>query len=825
MKTTAAGLSTIHRALGLWFADVCARVMRSEVHWPRMRRRTGLAFMLQVCLALALRLSSAGAAPATLTSTDKAVGPEWKVMDYGPFLSLTLEVAPGNIANKGIAVRLDPGDGGVAQGHEFFLFETDTLRAAAAWSGSEFIDWKNIALDGTHEVHASIVGEALFSNPDAPGWGSPEGQFTDPRITGRDGKHYGPLPREWAHWQGLYVCSNQVLLSYSIGTTEVLEMPAVERHASGRAVSRTFNISARKIKLVLQVGRTAEGTPGFGSLPADQVVVLSEAGAGRPGATAAVARGIPEGATWVLSGNDLRLAIPPGDAPLRFKVWVVRSSVDAVASAQALARDPAPVQDLTAWTRGGSARWPEVLTTKVERVLDARQPYQVESITVPFNNPYRSWMRLSAFDFFKDGHRAAVCTWQGDVWLVDGLGGNLTAFSWKRIASGLFQPLGLKIVDDQIYVTCRDQITVLRDLNGDGETDFYENFNNDAQVTEHFHEFAMDLQTDGEGNFYYAKGGRHAKDALVLQHGTLLRVSKDGKRTELVASGFRAPNGVCVNGDGTFIVSDQEGHWTPENRINWVRPGRFYGYMMGYHDGRAEDDFEQPVVWIHKSLDRSPAEQLWVASDRWGPVRSNLVSLSYGTGKILEVLYEKVGGVVQGGVIAMPIPAMPTGIMRGRFHPQDGQLYVAGLFGWAGDKTRPGGFFRIRYLNKPVHLPVALHATTEGMIIRFATPLDGESAADPQNYAVSRWTYRRTANYGSDDFKLSDPNQRGRDSVPIRSVRVSADHRSVLLELEDMRPCPQMEIKYNLQTESGTTVSQLIENTVLTLGKDARLDP
>jgi hypothetical protein len=291
---------------------------------------------------------------------------------------------------------------------------------------------------------------------------------------------------------------------------------------------------------------------------------------------------------------------------------------------------------------------------------------------------------------------------------VDGLGGNLSTFNWKRIASGLFQPLGLKIVDEQIYVTCRDQITLLRDLNGDGETDFYENFNNDAQVTEHFHEFAMDLQSDQEGNFYYAKGGRHAKDALVPQHGTLLRVSKDGSKTDIVAYGFRAPNGVCVNNDGTFIVSDQEGHWTPENRINWVRPGKFYGYMMGYHEERKEDDFEPPVVWIHKSLDRSPAEQLWVDSDGWGLRRGAMISLSYGTGKILQVLYERIGDVVQGGVFALPIPAAPTGIIRGRFHAADGQLYTIGLFGWASDKTRPGGFYRVRYSGKPLHIPSGL---------------------------------------------------------------------------------------------------------------------
>ena len=27
-------------------------------------------------------------------------------------------------------------------------------------------------------------------------------------------------------------------------------------------------------------------------------------------------------------------------------------------------------------------------------------------------------------------------------------------------------------------------------------------------------------------------------------------------------------NWLCINPDGTFFVTDQEGHWTPKNRIN-----------------------------------------------------------------------------------------------------------------------------------------------------------------------------------------------------------------------------------------------------------------
>ena len=34
--------------------------------------------------------------------------------------------------------------------------------------------------------------------------------------------------------------------------------------------------------------------------------------------------------------------------------------------------------------------------------------------------------------------------------------------------------------------------------------------------------------------------------------------------------------------------------------------------------------------------------------------------------------YEIVDGQAQGGMRALPLPAFPTGVMRGRFHPQDG---------------------------------------------------------------------------------------------------------------------------------------------------------
>ena len=47
---------------------------------------------------------------------------------------------------------------------------------------------------------------------------------------------------------------------------------------------------------------------------------------------------------------------------------------------------------------------------------------------------------------------------------------------------------------------------------------------------------------------------------------------------------------------------------------------------------------------------------------------------------IFAVIEEFVGDQVQGGVTKFPLH-FPSGVMRGRFNPVDGQLYLAGLAG------------------------------------------------------------------------------------------------------------------------------------------------
>ena len=698
---------------------------------------------------LALSSFPLGLAHAEAEKEDASL-PPYQRMELGNALFWTLEVAPENIAQKGIAIRLDSGPGGVTKGRAWMIYDHDTMRMAAASTGS-FIDWKGIAFDGSHGTHTSLSGERHFTLPPEPGWSL--GDFADPRAPGKDGKRYGPVSD--LRFLGLYRHGERCVLATSIHGTTVLESPGWIDYGSTPIFIRTVNLGTSSAPLILRLAPEEEN-----------VVSQGEAALKR------------EGGYWIaeLSSN----------AKARFFI----SRVDA-ASLESLSRTTETSLDLSPLTHGGPTQWPQTVTT-TSTAHESDGPFPADDFPLPVENPFHSWMRPGGFDFTPDGKGAIVAMWNGDVWQVDGILEPAPAtLTWRRIASGLFQPLGVKYRNRELFVLCRDQLTKLVDLNADGETDFVECFNDDHQVTEHFHEFAMGLQTDEEGNFYYAKSGRHALDSVVPQHGTLLKVSADGSKTEILATGFRAANGVCYDGNDTFFVTDQEGFWTPKNRINRVKPGGFYGNLFGYTDVTDPSDsaMEPPVVWITNDKDRSPAEIVRVNSPSWGNLNGSLLNLSYGTGRIFIVPHEEVNGKWQGAVCELPMPAFSTGIMRGRFGP-DGALYTCGMFAWAGNATSPGGFHRVYRGNAPARVPLSVRAFQGEIRVEFS------DAVSPESSAIKVWSLKRSANYGSKHYD--------EHNLPITSMTLSDDRKTVTLTVPDLAPVHGYELRIGDRVLHGT---------------------
>lgn len=456
----------------------------------------------------------------------------------------------------------------------------------------------------------------------------------------------------------------------------------------------------------------------------------------------------------------------------------------------AFVREVAPVEthSLGQLIAGGPPRWPQVLTTT--GTLGSGRPYAVDTIGLPFDNPWRSLMFCGGHGFFSDGD-AAVCTMQGDVWRVSGLDARLEQVRWRRFAAGLNQALGLVVADDVVYVLGGDQITRLEDLNGDGEADFY------ACATNRFepsggHNFKCGLERDATGNFFTAS------------HQGLLRISADGATVDVLAVGFRNPDGLGLLPDGTLTVPVSEGDWTPASAICEVRqqPGTPPHRPVPNFRGRPP---ALPLAYLPRGLDNSAGGQIHVSSDRWGPLGGQLIHFSFGTGSHFLVLRDEVAGQPQGAVVPL-VGDFRSGVHRGRFSPADGQLYVSGMNGWGGYPAEDGCFQRVRYTGGPVQQPVAVRVHRNGVMLRFSAPLERGVAGDAANHFAQCWNYRYGPGYGSPELSPSHYGTPGHDPLTIRSATVLADGTSLFLELPDLQPVSQLHLHVAVGPETTRDV-------------------
>ncbi|HEX8912122.1 MAG TPA: DUF6797 domain-containing protein [Humisphaera sp.] len=765
----------------------------------------------------------------------------WEQMDYGPFLTASIISHPaakfdngpgsftGDSTARGVAIKLSDGwkDG--------IVFDMDLMRMSAGWTDGS-LKLVGLIADGGHGMSPTIGVPPLFQTPHLPGWAGPSGDFKDPRPNTIDPlPPPGPLPKEWAHYKGLYRHGDQVVLSYSVGTADVLELPSLEKSESAKALVRTIRVEKSDKPLAIMIADANPVYPFPGAAKPAPVAGFTGGQAAVDGTTAtanganvAVAH-VPAGAQLAVEGTQVVLKLPPVAQPTTFKILV--GPGDKAAFAALAKASPAPV-DLVPLTKGGPSLWKETVETKGKLGEPKKdEAYVVDNLTVPHQNPYNAWMRPGGMDFFADGTRAALSTWSGDVWVVSGIDEKLEKLTWKRVATGLHQPLGLKVVGDQIYTVGHDQITRLVDLDGDGETDFYENFNNDWELTTAFHAFCFDLHTDKAGNFYFAFGspvhaGGGGFQKITNSHGTIMRVSPDGKKNEVVATGFRAPNGIGLNVEtGQLTSGDNQGTWVPNSPIHWVKPGSFNGVVDSAHrpmksTNKSPDPAEEPkpICWLPGSVDNSCGGQVWVTSDKWGPFKGDLLHTSYGKSSLFEVMYEEIDGQVQGGVVQFPVK-FSSSAMRPRFNAKDGQLYVAGLRGWQSNAASDGGFDRVRYTGAPVNMPTDLHVTQNGLAVTFTSPLDPASANDPENYSVEAWNYKWTSGYGSGDFKPSAPDQKGKETWKVTAAKLSADGKTVTLTVDGIKPVMQYRLDLDVNTADKKQVKTAIHGSIWKMGK------
>lgn len=502
--------------------------------------------------------------------------------------------------------------------------------------------------------------------------------------------------------------------------------------------------------------------------------------------------------------------------------WTLESLIDATSKI-------APTEDTAEWFvkfagLSPAAANPLTVETRGERGTDAAA-YVVDTLTLPYDNPWRALFFASGVEFVPrsfagnwagpEGPDLAVLTTvHGDVWLIDGVDEDLQQLRWKRFATGLYQPLGVKVVRGELMVLERGQLTVLQDRNQDGCADVYGCFCGDWHIGGGEHSYHTSLETDLQGNFYFHAGG----DTNTPTGGSLIKVLADGSRSEVYCTGFRHPIGLGSLPDGRITGADQEGNWMPSTRLDIYKQGGFYGDMRAHHRDVEPTTYDGPLCWIPRQVDGSAGGEVFVNRDDFGPLSGQLLHMSYGNCSLMLVLRQEHAGIEQAGVYDLGLRFL-AGVQRGRFRDSDGCLYLAGMDGWQTAAQADGCLQRVRYTGKPAALPTGLTLENGGIKLQFSVPiardLDGASssvegrensveelpgsqpAADPRRYHVELWDYLWSKEYGSKRYSVEHPGQEGQDVLMVESATV-LDPWTVFLKVRGLRPAMQAQIEFDL---------------------------
>ncbi len=730
----------------------------------------------------------------------------WHSTDKGPFLSHSIEVPLLPTGPKGMVVFFDTGDEdlGVVDYPPAVLFDLERCAVVAGFSEADlslhprrFGLLRKPILDGTR----------IASVPGIKAWRT---------VPLRSEERPEPLEREAIDYRGLHLHGDQVLWTYEIAGTPVRETTTIERHDDRHVLGRHLEVQGLSEPVYWTVAESSPETSKLEQVGDHFIVVVEDRNTREIRAFAWLPR--DEASSPIaferLEG-DVALRIP-ADLKAVGTLWAWSGTSSELESFGAFLDADPETADFDVLARPTTGRWGEPLVTSgTLGVDDGQAPYLIDTIGLPGENRFRALFFVSAFAFFPNGD-AALATAHGDVWIVRGLDDDLDEVTWTRHATGLYQPLGLEIVDGRVIVLGRDQLTRLHDRNDDGEADFYESFNHDLQIEGRPHAFAMRLETDTAGNFYFLKSGSDPP------HGSsLLKLSADGSQLEVLARGFRHAFGLGVGGpDGWVTVADNEGNWVPSSKIDRIVPGGFYGFL-GNAEPMPDQRPEPPLCYIPKVADNSSGGQVWVEGDRWGDYhRDEMLHLSWGRCTLHAVLRERVGDRWQGATVRFPGLAFESGAAEANFSPRDGQLYVVGLDGWQTGAVRDGCLQRVRATGRPNPMPSGFRTYRDGIALTFHQVLDPERAEDVDRYRAEHWNYRWSETYGSFHYRPSDPEAIGHEPLPITSARLLEDGRTVFLSIPEIRPVDQLQIATDLRTLDGQPARFDVYLTIHALGDE-----
>ncbi|WJK38635.1 DUF1080 domain-containing protein [Solwaraspora sp. WMMA2056] len=398
--------------------------------------------------------------------------------------------------------------------------------------------------------------------------------------------------------------------------------------------------------------------------------------------------------------------------------------------------------------------------------------------------------QVSGMAWTADG-RLVIATWggseqfSGEVYIVENVTGDSgpDEVTYKRVASGLNEPMGVAVVDGMIYVSQKHELTELRDTNGDDVADELRTVAS-WPYGGNFHEFAFGLLYKG-GNFYLNLsvaidyGGATTNPQPVANRGTSVVVNRRTGKVSYVAGGLRTPNGIGWGPDNELFVTDNQGGYLPASKLVHIQPDQFFNHYTNPAGPYDANPVTQPALWLPQNeIANSPSTPVLLKK---GPYRGQFLIGDVTYGGLQRAYLEKVKDQYQGAVFRHT-QGLEAGVNRVTLGP-DGAIYVGGL-GADGNWGQPGklryGLQKLTPNDNRTFDMKSMSATPNGFKIEYTRPLSTATIQDiAGRYQVEQWRYAPTPTYGGP--KVDE------ESLRVSGVKVSNDRRTVWLTIDGLQ--------------------------------------
>lgn len=422
---------------------------------------------------------------------------------------------------------------------------------------------------------------------------------------------------------------------------------------------------------------------------------------------------------------------------------------------------------------------------------------------------------IGGVDLLANGD-GVICTWGGsqkslgEVWIIPALATG-TPGAPVRIATGLREPLGVKVVGSDFYVMEKPR---LLKFTGSGTTwnkstlwTMPNAWYNDGQ----WHYFSWGLVYKDDAFWFSTGMAYNPDDNDFRERGALMKIPLDGSGYTQYARGMRNTDGIGVGPEGEIFITDNQGDWKPANMMYHIptpktapaKQGRFYGYRTSKNndcgltpdnvaqDNCPADPVYQPAVWLpYGSFTNSPTHPILLKS---GPYAGQMIFGDVYHGDILRTFVEKVNGEWQGAAFTFMTQKLggggiQFGVQQFLYTPT-GTLLVAGIGGgtcglggsnnWNWQGTCRGLDVLTPTATAPFDI-LAIRSVSDGFDIEFSQPA-AAAAGQASSWTVKTTVYTPVHTYGG-DLSNTDNNV----PVAVSSASLSDDGKHVRLKLASL---------------------------------------